>query len=112
MPQLSERLDGVVHMEGCAATGEDSLGANELVFGAEANLCDITPLINDAIMAALPTVCLCGGSSCLHHAGREVVWSTAPQVPPAAASPFAKLRSGGGSSGGKQRGKTQRRGKQ
>ncbi|KAL4458225.1 hypothetical protein ABPG75_013090 [Micractinium tetrahymenae] len=105
---VAERFDGVIHFEGAsaaladaAARGGDAsqvLGANELVFEAEANLVDITPLICDAILAALPTVCLCGGASCRQHAGRQVVWSSSPAAGAgggAAASPFARLLAGG-----------------
>lgn len=116
---------GVIHFEGVSASlaalgaGSGSpggggggggaevaaeLAANELVFQAESNLCDITPLVTDAIVGSLPTVCLCGGSTCRQHAGREVAWSSSPQSgAPAAASPFAKLLAGKQPKKGRQR---------
>ena len=74
---------GVIHFEGASAAladaaarggdASEALAANELVFGAEANLVDITPLICDAILASLPTVCLCGGAACRAAGGVVVV---------------------------------------
>ncbi len=97
--------DGLAH--GGDAT--EALGANELVFQAEANLVDITPLICDAIVASLPTVCLCGGASCKQHAGRPVVWSSSTTAGTGAAfsaSPFAKLLANAGAQPKKKRGKS------
>lgn len=106
---VAEPFEGVIHLEGASAVlnnadvssggAELALAANELIMEADANLCDITPLIADAIVGSLPTVCLCGGASCRQHAGREVVWSATPPAAAAgmaATSPFAKLLAGGG----------------
>lgn len=108
----------MIHFEGASAAladaaarggdASEALAANELVFGAEANLVDITPLICDAILASLPTVCLCGGASCRQHAGRQVVWSSSPAAGTggsAAASPFAKLLGNAGTQTKKKKGK-------
>lgn len=98
----------MIHFEGASAAladaaarggdAREALAANELVFEAEANLVDITPLICDAIVASLPTVCLCGGTSCRQHAGRRVAWSSSPVTDGGAASgsPFAKLLANAG----------------
>ena len=86
---VDEPFDAVIHL-GAPPPGQLELGANELVFGDDDNLCDITALVTDAIVASLPTVCLCGGGSCRQHAGREVVWASTPAAP-ASGSPFAKL---------------------
>lgn len=75
------------------------------------DLCDLTPLVADALMSELPTVCLCGGRSCRQHEGRQPVWtSSTPEAagsPGAAAatSPFAQqlLKARGGKGGNKKR---------
>jgi uncharacterized metal-binding protein YceD (DUF177 family) len=101
-------FDAVLLLEaGSAAAGgggsgqRRDLAANELVFPLEDSLCDITPLVTDALLASLPSVCLCGGGSCKQHAGREVAWRSSSQSG-ASSSPFAAAF-------GKQR---QRQGKQ
>ena len=101
LSSILQEFNAVVYLTGGAAdeaavaaasaAGSD-LDADTLYFPNDTELCDITGLVTEALIAALPTVCLCGGGSCRQHAGREVAWrTTAPPDAPAPASPFAKL---------------------
>lgn len=88
-------FDAVVLLEAGGASGRDEqreADLDEMVFNLNENLCDITPLVSDAIVSSLPSVCLCGGGSCRQHEGREVVWrSTSSTAPSPATSLFGKL---------------------
>lgn len=95
--QASVPFDAVIYLG--ESGGE--LAANELEFDLELGFVDITPIVTDALLGSLPTVCLCGGSSCAQHAGKEVAWTAPAAAAPAAASPFAKLLAGGGGGGKK-----------
>lgn len=66
---------------------QPDLAANEIVFRLDDSLCDLTPIITDAMLTSLPSVCLCGGGSCKQHAGQEVTWRSSPSAP--SSSPFA-----------------------
>jgi hypothetical protein len=75
--EVRKPFDAVVYfVDGSGGGGGDddpAVGGGEVTFGLDDQFCDITPLVVDAIVAALPSVCQCGGGSCLQHAGREVV---------------------------------------
>lgn len=89
-------FDAVVYLGDSGA----ELAANELLFDLDLGFVDITPVVCDALLGSLPTVCLCGGASCAQHAGQEVAWTVPAAAPAAASSPFAKLLAGGGGAGG------------
>jgi uncharacterized metal-binding protein YceD (DUF177 family) len=93
--EVREPFDAVVYIGDGSGGDGSAVGGGEVAFGLDDQFCDITPLVVDAIVAALPSVCQCGGGSCLQHAGREVVWVSTPAADaPPASSPFAKLLSG------------------
>lgn len=97
--QAAVPFDAVIYL----GNSGGELGANELTFDLELGFVDITPVVLDALLGSLPTVCYCGGASCLQHAGKEVAWTAPAPAAPAAASPFAKLLAGGGGKKGKRR---------
>lgn len=86
--QVQARFDGVVYFGG--PPGGQELAANELVFGLDDPLVDISPLVADALVAALPPDCLCAACRAAGGEAGATVWASAPAaVPPS--SPFAKL---------------------
>ena len=94
-------FDAVVYLGDSGA----ELAANELVFDLDLGFADLTPVVCDALLGSLSTVCLCGGASCAQHVGKDVAWTAPAAAPAAASSPFAKLLAGGGSAGGSSGGK-------
>jgi uncharacterized metal-binding protein YceD (DUF177 family) len=79
-------LEGSSKSAANASRQQEDLGHNELTFRVDEPLCDITSVVVDALVASLPTVCLCGGSTCQQHADRELVWSSSTS---SSSSPFA-----------------------
>ena len=100
-------FDAVVYL-GDSGT---ELAANELLFDLDSGFVDLSPVVCDALLGSLPTVCLCGGASCVQHTGKEVGWTAPAAAPAAASSPFAKLLAAKGGAGSSGSGTGTRKGK-